>query len=72
MFKKTHHKASTSSTTNAYQRGYNRAVKDYQALKPFRHYPQKALALTSRFIKGKIRAARDYVDGYEDAKQQLS
>lgn len=69
MFKKTHSK---TSTTNAYQRGYNRAVKDYQALKPFRHYPQKVLALTSRFIKGRIKTVRDYVDGYEDAKQQLS
>lgn len=71
MFKKTHHKASTSSTMNAYQRGYNRAVKDYQALKPFHHYPQRILTLTSHFIKGKMKSARDYVDGYEDAKQQL-
>lgn len=60
------------SSQNAYQRGYNRAVKDYKTLEPFRHYPQRVLQMTNHFIKGKIQTLRDYVDGYEDAKQQLS
>ena len=48
------------------------AVKDYKALEPFRKYPQRIINVTNKFIKGKMHALRDYVDGYEDAKQQLS
>ncbi|WP_225432942.1 hypothetical protein [Limosilactobacillus reuteri] len=38
----------------------------------FRKYPQRIINVTNKFIKGKMHALRDYVDGYEDAKQQLS
>ncbi|MBB1080408.1 hypothetical protein H5S09_10905 [Limosilactobacillus sp. STM2_1] len=57
---------------SAYRKGYNRAVKDYKALEPFRKYPQRIINVTNRFIRGKMHALQDYVDGYEDAKQQLS
>ncbi|MBD5807363.1 hypothetical protein EAI26_01640 [Lactobacillus sp. 0.1XD8-4] len=57
---------------SAYQKGYNRAVKDYKALEPFRKYPQRIINVTNRFIRGKMHALQDYVNGYEDAKQQLS
>lgn len=57
---------------SAYQKGYNTAVKDYKALEPFRKYPQKVISVTNKFIKGKMHALQDYVDGYEDAKHQLS
>lgn len=70
MFKK---KAKHRETaTNAYQKGYNRAVHDYRRLTPFRKYPQQAINMTNRFIRGKLHEFKDYVDGYEDAKQQLS
>ena len=53
-------------------KGYDQVVKDYKALEPFRKYPQRIINVTNKFIKGKMHALRDYVDGYEDAKQQLS
>ncbi|MDE6949086.1 MAG: hypothetical protein K2O90_06285 [Limosilactobacillus sp.] len=74
MFKKKNCPTSNSqkNATNAYQKGYDQAVKDYKALEPFRKYPQRIINVTNKFIKGKMHALRDYVDGYEDAKQQLS
>lgn len=73
MFKKKNCPTSNSqkNATNAYQKGYDQAVKDYKALEPFRKYPQRIINVTNKFIKGKMHALRDYVDGYEDAKQQL-
>lgn len=62
----------TEEHINAYQKGYNRAVHDYRALEPFRKYPQRLINVTNRFIRGKLHDIQDYVDGYEDAKQQLS
>lgn len=70
MFKKKNCPTSNSQkdATNAYQKGYDQAVKDYKALEPFRKYPQRIINVTN----SKMHALRDYVDGYEDAKQQLS
>ena len=65
MFKKKNCPTSNSQNgaTNAYQKGYDQAVKDYKALEPFRKYPQRIINVTNKFIKGKMHALRDYVDG---------
>ncbi|WP_180383181.1 hypothetical protein [Limosilactobacillus reuteri] len=56
MFKKKNCPTSNSqkNATNAYQKGYDQAVKDYKALEPFRKYPQRIINVTNKFIKGRL------------------
>ncbi len=47
MFKKKNCPTSNSQNdaTNAYQKGYDQAVKDYKALEPFRKYSMSPISL---------------------------
>ena len=51
MFKKKNCPTSNNhkDATNAYQKSYDQAVKDYKALEPFRKYPQRIINVTNKF-----------------------
>ena len=73
MFKKKNCPTSNSQkdATNAYQKGYDQAVKDYKALEPFRKYPQRIINVTSKFIKGKMHALHTRQHSHEEHASYL-